>query len=146
MCSFLVQMRLNFFDWCKTVNILQEKYFPHKYNKKCHFFYKKMWRAGLLKLKFFMKIKEANRKKHLKIIFFTVQPFIVKMQFEIYKYFWYSFIASNIWCAVMQLLINLSLNLFTSSLQPACSILSWAFLSGCPKKITTLKCIKRTHM
>ena len=25
-------------------------------------------------------------KKHLKIIFFTVQPFIVKMQFEIWKY------------------------------------------------------------
>ena len=42
---------------------MQEKYFPHKYNKKCHFFYKKMWRAGLLKLKFFMKIKEASRKK-----------------------------------------------------------------------------------
>ena len=52
-----------FFDWCKTVNILQEKYFPHKYNKKCHFSNKKMWRAGLWKLKFFTKIKEASRKK-----------------------------------------------------------------------------------
>ena len=34
-----------------------------------------------------MKTQEASRKKkHLKIIFFAVQPFIVKMQFKIYKY------------------------------------------------------------
>ena len=31
----------SFFDWCKTVNILQEKYFPHKYDKKMAFFLKK---------------------------------------------------------------------------------------------------------
>ena len=50
-------------DWCKTVYILQEKYFPHKYDKKYVIFWQNTWRAGLWKLKFFMKIKEASRKK-----------------------------------------------------------------------------------
>ena len=42
---------------------MQEKYFPHKYDKKYVIFWQNTWRAGLWKLKFFMKIKEASRKK-----------------------------------------------------------------------------------
>ena len=50
------------------------------------FFQWKMWRAGLINLKFFMKTKEASRKKTSQNNFLSVQPFIVKMQFEIWKY------------------------------------------------------------
>ena len=32
--QFLPKSDKFFLDWCKTVNILQEKYFPHKYDKK----------------------------------------------------------------------------------------------------------------
>ena len=36
----------SFFDWCKTVNILQEKYFPHKYDRKYVLFLKKKYMKG----------------------------------------------------------------------------------------------------
>ena len=77
----------SFFDWCKTVNILVEKYFPHKYDDKYGIFYKKPNGLECETWNFSWRHKRPGVKKHLKIIFFTVQPFIVKMQFEICKYF-----------------------------------------------------------
>ena len=32
--QFCSQCDNSFFDWCKTVNILVDKYFPHKYDEK----------------------------------------------------------------------------------------------------------------
>ena len=50
------------------------------------FFLQKTWRAGLINLKFFMKTQEVSRKKTSQNNFLSAQPFIVKMQFEIWKY------------------------------------------------------------
>ena len=51
------------------------------------FFYKKPEGLDCETSNFSWRHKRPVVKKHLKIIFFTVQPFIVKMQFEICKYF-----------------------------------------------------------
>ena len=51
------------------------------------FFYKKPEGLDCETRNFTWRHKRPVVKKYLKIIFFTVQPFIVKMQFEICKYF-----------------------------------------------------------
>ena len=84
--SFLARIWWNFFNWCKTINILQEKYFPHKYDKNMAYFYEKPEGLDWETWNFSWRHKRSVVKKHLKIIFFSVQPFIVKMQFEIWKY------------------------------------------------------------
>ena len=85
-CSILIQIWSFFFDWCKTVNILQEKYLLHKNDRKLHFLNQKREGLDCETWNFSWRHKRSVVKKHLKIIFFTVQPFIVKMQFEIWKY------------------------------------------------------------
>ena len=54
-----------FFYWCKTINILQEKYFPHKYNKKCHFFYKKNVKGWTVKAEIFHEDKRGQSQKNI---------------------------------------------------------------------------------
>ena len=39
----------SFFDWCKTVNILVEKYFPHKYDDKYGIFFTKNLKGWTVK-------------------------------------------------------------------------------------------------
>ena len=50
------------------------------------FFYKKPEGLDWETWNFSWRHKRSVIKKHLKIIFFSAQPFIVKMQFEIWKY------------------------------------------------------------
>ena len=59
-------------------------------------------------------------KKHLKIIFFTVQPFIVKMQFEIWKYLPSKlFLPKYLTCCLHNSVQLVPTILFPSFLQPA---------------------------
>ena len=60
--------------------------------------------------------KQINPEKHLKIVFFTVQPFTVKMEFEIYKYFPLFFLSPVLFCGLCSTRPKIS---FTSFLQPA---------------------------
>ena len=84
------------------------------------FFYKKTWRAGLRNLKFFMKTQEVSRKKTSQNNFFSVQPFIVKMQFEIWKYLPSKlFLPKYLSCRLHNSVQLVPTILFTSFLQPA---------------------------
>ena len=69
--SFLARIWWNFFNWCKTIKILPEKYFFPQIWSKYGIFLRKTWRAGLLKLKFFMKTKQINPRKTSQNIFFN---------------------------------------------------------------------------
>ena len=64
--------------------------------------------------------KRSVVKKHLKIIFFSVQPFIVKMQFEIWKYLPSKlFLPKYLSCRLHNSVQLVPTILFTSFLQPA---------------------------
>ena len=64
--------------------------------------------------------KRSVVKKHLKIIFFTVQPFIVKMQFEIWKYLHSKlFLPKYLSCLLHNSIQLVPKILFTSCLQTA---------------------------
>ena len=64
--------------WCKTVNILQEKYFFRKYEQK-YVIKKQNMNAGRVNLKFYMKKKHMNPRKKSQNVFLLFQPFMVKI-------------------------------------------------------------------
>ena len=64
-CSILIQIWSEFFfDWCKTVNILQEKYFPHKYDKK-YVILTKYMKGWTVKAEIFHEDKRSQSQKNI---------------------------------------------------------------------------------
>ena len=84
------------------------------------FFYKKPEGLDSETWNFSWRHKRSVVKKHLKIIFFSAQPFIVKMQFEIWKYLPSKlFFPKYLSCRLHNSVQLVPTILFTSFLQPA---------------------------
>ena len=88
--------------------------------KNMAFFYKKPEGLDWETWNFSWRHKRSVVKKHLKIIVFSVQPFIVKMQFEIWKYLPSKlFLPKYLSCRLHNSVQLVPKILFTSFLQPA---------------------------
>ena len=75
------------FDWWKTLKSLLKQIFQPNICKKCDIYWQKTCWGCLIKLKFGTQVNQFVLKKHLKISFLSGELIIVKLEFEISKYF-----------------------------------------------------------
>ena len=128
----------SFFDWCKTVNILVEKYFPHKYDDKYGIFLQKTWRAGLWNPKFYMKTQEASCKKISQNNFFHSAALHCENAIWNLQIFSVIFSSSNIFdMPFWDLCSTRPLILFTSFLQ-----LAWIETGSIVNPSSVLDCVQ----
>ncbi len=125
-------------SWWATVQILKEKYLHHIFAKNVASIGKKP-AAGVSETS-----NLAHRQitsswgKNLKITFFTGASIIVKMEFEIYKYFSWFFSQCKIFDAPLRLVFNLSPQFYS---HPACRLfvlqLNFCKFSCCSRLCST---------
>ena len=122
--------------------IFPAKYLLHKNDRKLHFLNQKREGLDCETWNFSWRHKRSVVKKHLKIIFFTVQPFIVKMQFEYENICILNHSSPNIWAVFYIIVFNSSPKFYS---HPACRLLELQ-LTFCKSSFCRRLCSTRTQI
>ena len=141
-CSILIQIWSFFFDWCKTVNILQEKYLLHKNDRKLHFLNQKREGLDCETWNFSWRHKRSVVKKHLKIIFSQCSPSLSKCNLKYENICILNRSSPNIWAVFYIIVFNSSPKFYS---HPACRLLELQ-LTFCKSSFCRRLCSTRTQI